>query len=211
MASPQQQTAPYGQPENNQHPQDGFGGTPGTSEQPPLSDAQPAPSAAGRKKRHYAGQAYEFGGGPNAALGGQQPGGGAYPPPQGANYPAYGQQPQQTPQIPPYGSGPTSPAVSGTPAFGQQHGAIGGYQPPEAGYPAPGASPQPGVGGLNADMGKLSLSSQGPNQPQGKLPMNQLYPTDLLNTNLNVEELDLPPPPIILPPNVFLPEIDDLY
>ena len=32
--------------------------------------------------------------------------------------------------------------------------------------------------------------------------MNQLYPTDLSNTNLDVRELDFPPPPINLPPNV---------
>jgi protein transport protein SEC24 len=32
--------------------------------------------------------------------------------------------------------------------------------------------------------------------------LNQLYPTDLLNQPFNVAELELPPPPIILPPNV---------
>jgi protein transport protein SEC24 len=40
--------------------------------------------------------------------------------------------------------------------------------------------------------------------------LNQLYPTDLLNQPFNVAELDYPPPPAILPPNVrarggFLP------
>jgi protein transport protein SEC24 len=34
--------------------------------------------------------------------------------------------------------------------------------------------------------------------------LNQLYPTDLLNQPFNVAELELPPPPIILPPNVSL-------
>jgi protein transport protein SEC24 len=33
-------------------------------------------------------------------------------------------------------------------------------------------------------------------------PLNQLYPTDLLTHAFNVAELDSPPPPIILPPNV---------
>ena len=36
----------------------------------------PGPAPVGRKKRAYAGQAYEFGAGGNAALGGQQQGGG---------------------------------------------------------------------------------------------------------------------------------------
>lgn len=38
-------------------------------------------------------------------------------------------------------------------------------------------------------------------------PLNQLYPTDLLNQPFNVSELDLPPPPIILPPNVGSPSL----
>jgi protein transport protein SEC24 len=47
-------------------------------------------------------------------------------------------------------------------------------------------------------------------QPQGAQPprpavLNQLYPTDLLSQPFNVSELDLPPPPIALPPNVSQP------
>jgi protein transport protein SEC24 len=50
-----------------------------------------------------------------------------------------------------------------------------------------------------------------PNQPQQPMqpqqvpravPLNQLYPTDLLTQPFNVAEIDYPPPPIILPPNV---------
>jgi protein transport protein SEC24 len=39
-------------------------------------------------------------------------------------------------------------------------------------------------------------------QPGRPAVLNQLYPTDLLTQPFNVTELDLPPPPIILPPNV---------
>ena len=38
--------------------------------------------------------------------------------------------------------------------------------------------------------------------PQRGPVLNQLYPTDLLNQPFNVQELDYPPPPAILPPNV---------
>lgn len=34
------------------------------------------------------------------------------------------------------------------------------------------------------------------------VPLNQLYPTDLLTQPFNVAELDYPPPPIVLPPGV---------
>jgi protein transport protein SEC24 len=39
-------------------------------------------------------------------------------------------------------------------------------------------------------------------QPARVGPLNQLYPTDLMNNPLAVSELDLPPPLIVLPPNV---------
>ncbi|KAI9870514.1 MAG: COPII subunit, partial [Pleopsidium flavum] len=42
---------------------------------------------------------------------------------------------------------------------------------------------------------------QPPTHSQHRPQLNQLYPTDLLNQPFNVSELDLPPPPIILPPN----------
>jgi protein transport protein SEC24 len=38
--------------------------------------------------------------------------------------------------------------------------------------------------------------------PQRVPVLNQLYPTDLLNQPFAVKELDFPPPPAILPPNV---------
>jgi protein transport protein SEC24 len=35
--------------------------------------------------------------------------------------------------------------------------------------------------------------------------LNPLYPADLISQPFNVSELDLPPPPIILPANVIMP------
>ena len=170
----------------------------------PAQGGPPAPAGAGRKKRHYAGQAYDFGAGANSALGGQQQGGGGYPGPPGGGY---GQQPQQPGQPAPAYSGPASPTfTAGAPGYGQQPAAVGGYQPPELGYPSHGTpTQQPGMGQITQGMGNLAMGNQAqPQTPQmqARPQMNQLYPTDLLNQPLNVSELDLPPPPIILPPNV---------
>lgn len=61
---------------------------------------------------------------------------------------------------------------------------------------------QMGVGGQPP----LPAGQPGQPQPPGGAArpavLNQLYPTDLLNQPFNVAELDLPPPAIILPPNV---------
>lgn len=52
------------------------------------------------------------------------------------------------------------------------------------------------------DMSQKPMAQQ-PQAQQGRAPvLNQLYPTDLQNQPLNVAELDYPPPPAILPPNV---------
>ena len=172
----------------------------------PFQGAGPPSSNAARRKRQYAGQAYEFGGGGNAALGGQMQGGGGYPGPPGAGYGGYGQQPQQPAyQQPPYGAdqgGIPSPMV---PSYGQQP-VTGGYQPPDPAYPShhpPSLSPR--LDGIQQGMNSMSIGGQPPHQGQHmqqRPQLNQLYPTDLLNAPLNVTELDLPPPPIILPPNV---------
>ena len=172
----------------------------------PAHGGPPAPAGAGRKKRHYAGQAYDFGAGANSALGGQQQGGGGYPGPPGA---VYGQQAQQPGQQGPAYAGPASPVfAAGASGYGQQVPAVGGYQPPEPGYPSHGTpTQQAGVGLITHGMGNLAMGNQAqPPAPhmQGRPQMNQLYPTDLLNQPLNVSELDLPPPPIILPPNVSM-------
>lgn len=60
------------------------------------------------------------------------------------------------------------------------------------------------MAGITAGMAGMNVGAQ-PAQQAGqpsRLALNQLYPTDLLNQPFNVSELDLPPPPCILPPNV---------
>lgn len=98
----------------------------------------------------------------------------------------------------------------GANAPGQLHTPLAAQPPlapgqPAAGYPVP-QDP------LANQMSQMNLGPQqpapaphmappvAPTQPQGAV--NQLYPSDLLQTPFSVHELDLPPPPINLPPNV---------
>ena len=197
-------------PHQGYPPAESEGGYGYPSDQQPEHDGQvdqaanaTSASAGGRKKRAYAGQAYEFGTGGNAALGGQQVGGQGYPAPD-PSYGSYGQhQPQPGYQQPGYSGGY---APSGTPGYGQQGQGVGGYQAPEPGYPPQGSAPQsPGVTGITQGMGNMGMGVQSHGQPMpmhGRPQLNQLYPNDLLNQPLNVADLDLPPPPIILPQNV---------
>jgi protein transport protein SEC24 len=165
---------------------------------PPPPPQGPAP--AGRKKRAYAGQAYEFGAGANAALGGQQQGGGQ-PYTQGysaqqdaAGYPQGG-----------YQQNPTAVQQSNVPMYPQDNAGVGGYQPPAPAYPS-GPQPSPGVPGMTQQFNQMNVSAPQPaqqSQAPAKAPvLNQLYPTDLSNQPFNVAELDYPPPPAILPANV---------
>ena len=179
-------------PQGGYPPQEGYGqpgyGSPDPSQQSPLPpQAAPAPGVAGKKKRAYAGEAFEFGSGANAALGGQPPAGGAYG--------AYPQQPQPVEyQQPAYGADPNQ------------------MQPPVAGY----AAPAPGVAQMTQQFGAMGMSEphhmpppqqQPAVQPSRNVQLNQLYPTDLISQPFNVAELDYPPPPIILPPGVRLREL----
>jgi len=154
-----------------------------------------------KKKRAYAAEAFEIGSGANAAVGGQLPGGGQYGVPPAAAAaaaaPAYGAYPQ-----------PVQPELPPQPQYGMPQPAapVGGYQPLEPYYPGAGASSVGIVAGLAGGIANMSLgpspsSQPTPAQQQRVGPLNQLYPTDLLNQPFNVAELDLPPPPIILPPN----------
>lgn len=190
-------------PQGGYPPQEGYGqpgyDSPGSpSQQPEVPATGPAShhNVGGKKKRAYAGEAFEFGSGANAALGGQQQGGGAY---------GYMPQPQQAAGYPPstYGADPNQIAAAG---YGQPAApAVGGYQPPVAGYTAP----APGVDQMTQQFGQMGMGAQQqiPQQTQAPraVPLNQLYPTDLLTQPFNVAELDYPPPPIILPPNVCYP------
>ncbi|KAK5060989.1 COPII subunit [Exophiala bonariae] len=189
--------------------QDGYGQQPPAQQyenydhSPPPVAPPPggAASQAGRKKRAYAGQAYEFGAGANAGLGGQQQAGGAAP------YPGFSSQ-QDAAGYPQggYQQNPAAVQENATPMYPGQEPAVGGYQPPGASYPAPGGVS--GLGGLTQQFGQMDLGQKPvpaaapPQQQQQRAPvLNQLYPTDLSNQPLNVAELDYPPPPAILPAN----------
>ncbi|KAH7349586.1 Sec23/Sec24 trunk domain-containing protein [Plectosphaerella cucumerina] len=200
-------------------PYDGYGqqtpaGEP-SADQPQQGVDVPGASAAQdhgkKKKRGYATQAYEFGAGGNAAAGNAaaaQPYGAplqsqqSQVPAFGTQYP--GQDAQHQPAVPAYGGAvPQYDAPqTGAPAANPQ---AYGYQAPDAGGAYPAAGNPPGVPGLNQQMAGMNLGGQ-PQPPQAQgavrpVALNQLYPTDLLNQPFNVSELDLPPPPIILPPN----------
>lgn len=165
----------------------------------------PGPAAGRKNRRAYAGQAYEFGAGGNAALGGQQP-------PQQQPDSTYGGYSSQA-NAAGYAQGtyqqtPAAVQPSQTPLYGAADGAsYGGYQ-------APGQAAAPGVAGMTQQFSQMDMAQrpgqppvpqpgQQPQQPQGRAPvLNQLYPTDLQNQPFNVAELDFPPPPAVLPPNV---------
>ena len=179
MAAPQ-----GGYPPQEGYAQPGYVSPNLTQQQQPAVPPQGAPptGAAAKKKRTYAGEAFEFGSGANAALGGQPTAGGAYG--------AYPQQPQAAGyQQPTYGADPTqmqpaaagyAPPSDGVTQMTQQFGGMGMSEP----HHMPPPQPQPVV------------------QPQRNVQLNQLYPTDLISQPFNVAELDYPPPPIILPPQV---------
>lgn len=195
MAAPQGGFPPGGHPQDEySQPQQYAEEQRGSADSPAQADALTHGQIphGGKKKRAYAGQAYEFGAGPNAALGGQLQGGGAY-----GGYPAP-QQPQGYPQTV-YGTEPvqTAPQMAGQP----EPVAVGGYQAPVDPYPS-----QPvNMGQVTQQMGQMSMGGQpaGQQMPvQRSVPLNTLYPTDLLTQPFNVAELDYPPPPIVLPPNV---------
>ncbi|KAK6069455.1 Sec23/Sec24 trunk domain-containing protein [Seiridium cupressi] len=188
---------------------------------PPVPGAPPAgEGAAGKKKkRGYATQAFEFGAGGNAPAGGQTPGG--LPPQPGvgatpgvAGYP--GQQDYQGgyagSPAPAYG-GAAAPAGYGAPGGTPAVPGVGGYQAPDAYYQGAGAPGAPqGVSGITAGMAGMNVGGQQAQQPpaqQARVALNQLYPTDLLNQPFNVSELDLPPPPCILPPNSSVTQSPD--
>jgi len=169
--------------------------------------AQPEVAAHGKKKkRGYAAGAFDVGAGANVASAAQAPPGA----------PQYGmpQQPQAAPQYggyeqqqQPVGHQGSQYLQSQEPAYPQQpqQQPAYGYQAPAQGYPAPQAGAAPGVGGITQGMGNMQLGGQqpatGPGAPQARAAMNQLHTTDLLNQPFDAAELDLPPPPINLPPN----------
>ncbi|KAG9243980.1 transport protein-like protein SEC24 [Calycina marina] len=208
MATPQEGYPSQGYPDQFGQQQQDFG----AAGPPPPSTGAPQPEGGKKKKRGYAQQAYDFGGNSALPLGqGQPPVGGGFQQ-VGGPEPSYGGYPQQ-PEQTMYGAqqGYQAPAdVGGVPApYGspaQIGGAAEGYQPPNAGYPGPGASAPGGIAGITAGMGHMGMGGVPPAAQTlagaaRPVVLNQLYPTDLLNQPFNVAELELPPPPIILPAN----------
>lgn len=211
MATPQPPYDGAPNPTDGQYPQDG-----GYGQQPA------APAGPSKKKRGYAGQAYEFGAGGNAAPAGAPPAGSPYtgqPAPQ-AGYGGYGYQAQPAEaQQPQYGM-PPQPAYGAAPGVGspvpqggfQQpaYGAQGGYEAPAPGYPTPGQpGAPPGVAGMTQQFGQMGMGAQPPQplppQQQGvQMRLNPLQPVDISaqGAPFHVSDLDQPPPQIILPPNV---------
>lgn len=190
----------YGQPGAQSQPYENYEAHAGAPP-PPVGTAA---SAAGRKKRAYAGQAYEFGAGANAGLGGQQQGGAAAP---AAPYSGYSAQADAAGYAQGgYQQNPAAVQQGSTPMYGHQDAGVGGYQPPQPAYPTQPQQQQGGVPGMTQQFGQMNVNQPPPQpqqQPQAKAPtLNQLYPTDLSNQPFNVAELDYPPPPAILPPNV---------
>ena len=197
MAASPPQHPHYGQFDQAQYSQEQYpNGQQENDEQMFPSQGQPAPAPGGRKKRAYAGQAYEFGAGANSALGGQQVGGGIHPGP-GGQYASYPQQPQQEQyqqptyghhQQPGYGMDPTMQV----PSYGQSTYTDSGYQSSPPDYHSDQKQP-PSISTVTQGMGSLDVRHQAPPRKA-----NQLYPMDLLNQPFNVGELDLPPPPIMV-------------
>ncbi|RKF73357.1 Protein transport protein SEC24 [Golovinomyces cichoracearum] len=207
MSAPQ-----YGPPNSEQTPpeyaQEGFAA--------PVAGA-PEHEAGKKKKRGYAAQAYEFGAGANSSLGGQFQGGNH---PQTSQGPTYSGYPTQSePQIPYgapyYGAQPvqTNDGGASIPAYGgtTPYGGVG-YHTPNASYPNMTVPATADVTGITQGFGQMDIGSKGGVPAPGvqQIPgqvaarptvLNQLSSTDLLSQPFNVGELELPPPPIILPPN----------
>jgi protein transport protein SEC24 len=140
---------------------------------------QQAQQAGGKKKRAYAQQAYEFG--HNAP---QQPVQGSAPMMGGMGAQQIGMGAQQMPQNPPDHLANQ---------FGQMN--LQQQQQPSSYQPYAQQPQQP-----------IQQQMQQPVQQQmpamGIANQNQLLPSDLMSQPFMVQELDNPPPPINLPPNV---------
>lgn len=211
-------SAPYGQQYGGQPAPYGDQTYADPNQQLPADGQAPAPSATPlahaaehgkKKKRTYAADAFNVGTGANVAAGGL----GAPPPPAGQ----YG-APAPVAGTPVYGGygAPVDPQYGAPQQQQPVAAAAGSYAYPDYGGGA--AATPGGVDGITAgvaNMGFTPAGGQPPLQQQPPVaqqaqqagaparsgPLNQLYPSDLLSQPFNVSELELPPPPIILPPN----------
>ncbi|PHH76443.1 hypothetical protein CDD83_4257 [Cordyceps sp. RAO-2017] len=168
--------------------------------------------AGKKKKRGYAAQAFEVGAGANAAVPGQAHSLGQQYGQQHSAYTTYSQPNLQQPASPGFQQIQGLPTPQPVPqqTHQQYQGMHGVYQASDQVYPAPGQHEAVGVAGITHSMGGLQLAGQTQQQhqqpPLGAQapragPLNHLYPTDIMNQPFTVAELDLPPPPIMLPPN----------
>ncbi|KAI6926781.1 Protein transport protein [Hortaea werneckii] len=206
MATPQPPYQDGAPEEGGQYSQNGAYGEP--------QQTGPAPAAGGKKKRAYAGQAYEFGAGANAAMGGAPPAGAPYagsPAPAAAAYGYPAQQPAYgMPQQPMYGD-PAMQAPGAQPPYAQPaYGAPqAGYEPAQPAYQPQGAPNmlQQGVQGVTQQFSQMGMGGtpqpQAAQQPQTQMRLNPLQPVDvsMQGQPFHVGDLDQSPPPIILPPN----------
>ncbi|KAJ5976240.1 Sec23/Sec24 beta-sandwich [Penicillium waksmanii] len=177
-------------PQGDYPPQEGYAqpayGSPDPAQSPVPPQGAP-PAQAGKKKRAYAGEAFEFGSGANAALGGQPTAGGAY----GA-YPQQAQPVGYQQPAPAYGGADPSQMQQAPPAPAYGHQASGSIS---------GMTQQFGAMGMSEPHHVLPPQQQQPAAAaQRPVQLNTLYPTDLISQPFNVAELDYPPPPILLPP-----------
>lgn len=142
--------------------------------------AQPPAAGAGghKKKRAYAGQAFQFGVGPNSSAAASQ-----YAQNHGLATASYAAPP-------PYPGAPVTPVDPATI-----------YQQPPV-HPMGGYGAPPPVGGMDQmtqQFGQMNMGYGG--APVPPLRLNDLYPADL-SQPFNPAEVDFPPPPVVLPPDV---------
>ncbi|PHH58586.1 hypothetical protein CDD81_5148 [Ophiocordyceps australis] len=150
-----------------------------------------------KKKRGYAAQAFEVGTGPNASMTGQMACA-SVPVPYGYSSVQQAGQQQQAQYA---DAQQAANADSHAGVLAGQHvqpAHRASYAQPEQSYPLPAGA---GVAGMTQGMGAMHLGGQAQQAPSNMTPLNQLYPTDLMNQPFAVSELDLPPPPIMLAPN----------
>ena len=182
------QAPPYGQQAFGQPAP-----TPQASGPPPPAGSAPGPHGGRGKRRGYAEEQYDFGAGANAGLtptqnplyAGQSMGG--YP---------NAQEQQQNQFVSPMGGASPAGAQGG---YGVPQGmsGVGAGNIAAGGYESAGAS---GMGGVTQSFGQMGLTPAGGIQKVQSL--NPLFTIDLMQQPFNVAELEIPPPEIILPPNV---------
>lgn len=179
--------------------------------------AQDIPAHGKKKRGRYAQGAFDVGQGANISTGAappppggspysaqpaqqQQAGYGGYPqqqpqPQQGYQQPQYGQQQQQQQAQAQYGYQSYGDQQNAQHSqYGQQPGY--GYQAPQAGY----APPTEKFGAMHMN-DQQQPPSQSQNRP-GFFQLNRLQTSDLISQPFDVREVNMAPPPIVLPPNV---------